>query len=196
MANSKRAKPLPPHAGSVSSYLPTKAGWSTQRAQLGGRPAVVIYHAGKLASGRTVIDGKPLPSDVLSHLPTELQWRGVRSFAIVGQLRMGRFEALAIASTRGKQLISYDSFSGTYLDTPQMHWLADQRTVTRTHDAKQLPVSKKLTPITVLLTLYKNRLLIQWVHREKRKLLHTVRLKRSLPHDVDKPILNTRRSKG
>lgn len=186
------------HANSVASFLPTAPGWSTQRAQLGGRPAVVIYRAGKRRKGYTLPGMTPLFDEVLQRLPAALQWRGVTNFAIIGQLRQGRFEALAISTLSGRQLVSYDCFSGSYIDTPQVRWLTNQHDEMRTHDAKRVvqhrhPVS---TPVTVIMSLYKRKLVIQWVHREKQKLLFTLRFKRELARDVDTPKLNTRASKG
>lgn len=179
--------------------LPIRKGWITQSAQLGGRPAVLIYRKGRLRRAYTLLKrgrGRDLTSAELARVPGAYKWSTfTHDYAVIGQVRGDQFEALAISTIKGKQLISCNAFTGTLFDTPETRHFRRQQAALLSN--RPTP-PRKAGAITVISSLYRKRLLIQWYNRKTGILLFTLKLSVT---DVSvlrraQPVLDTRASKG
>lgn len=152
-----------------SGYV-AKPGWSMQVGQYGGRPAVLVYRRAELGRGFYLAkEGRvPLEETVMSSAPEWLRWQGkYRNFRVLGQVRQGRFEALAVLAPKGKTLISNLADSNVInsgLTTPSMV------TAMRRHRKKII----RPTNISVVTTVYADKVVFVWFNREKNRLLRRV----------------------
>lgn len=147
-------------------------GWNTQTGQIGGKPAVVVYKGGKLVRGRYITgDRSKLSQDVMDALPTPLKWQGTRAnFRVLGQVRQGLFEALAVVMADEPTVISN---------------LTDSVATTAIHNGFTTPVLakrskpiKKLPPTTVLTSTYAEEIRIVWFNRESGKVIKRTKFNR------------------
>lgn len=148
-----------------------KPGWSSQVGQYGGKPAVLIYRKEQLQGGFYIHDPerKALDEELLKSVPNWLRWQGKRrNFRVLGQIRQGRFEALAVLAPKGKTLISNLADSNVIssgLTTPSM------AASLRRHNTKRIV---RPTNISVITTVYSTKVVFVWYNRDKERLLKKV----------------------
>lgn len=183
-----KTKPTPSRvsANVAHKIMAVPKGWETQTCQLGGVPAIAVYREGRfkrltaLQTPTWLPTRQDGPKTACKRLP-KASWR-TDDHAVVGQLRNGVFEALAISTLTNRTLLAVHGLAAFH-DTPS------SRVPTVSTDACDKPIS-------VLVTLYPKGLVIHWYDRENGKRLYTLRFKRSADHPIYNKPLDTRASKG
>lgn len=160
-----------------SSALPrayvAKPGWHMQTGQYGGKPAVLTYVKGKLVSGLCVAhrtQREALPQSVLDTAPSRLRWEGRANFRVLGQVRRGAFEALAILMPKGKTLIT--NLADTQVSNVINSGLVTPSLALRLqHNQPRKPKRKQATQLSVIVTSYTNALVLAWYRQDKSKVV-------------------------
>lgn len=172
-----KSKPMTHKERCAGSVLPMGCfahpkGWGSQTGQMGGKPAVATYKGGKLKRARYLTgERESLPESVTDKLPHELKWQGGRSnFRVLGQVRNGVFEAIAVA------MLGEDTIIANLTDTVVTTAIHNGFTTPALHNRKK--PSKKLSPRTVLISTYPDVVRIAWFNRETGKVLKRVKLER------------------
>jgi hypothetical protein len=169
--------------------------WQTQTCQLGGSPAVAIYRGGmlrritRLLAPTGLSERSTAMANVGRRLPAIFGPGDDR--ALVGQIRDGLFETLAVSTVVGRTLLAVSGFT-PQLDTPATRRL---QLVGAVHPVS-IPAPQSVSSVIVISSLYKHHLTIHWFDRNKGKRLFTLRLKRDPKCPIYTSILDTRPSKG
>jgi len=147
-------------------------GWSTQSAQVGGRPAVAVYRKGKLARVRYLTgDLAPVDAAVSQALPDKLQWQGTRAnFRVLGQVRDDVFEAIAVVMPADSTLIVNLTETGSTL---AMH----NGFTTTTFCKRKKPLAK-FPATTVLISTYSDYVRYAWFNRKTGQIVKRLKLAR------------------
>lgn len=155
----------------MGSYAAPR-GWKMQTAQLGGKPAVAVYKEGKLKRARYITgEREHVSSTVLDVLPSQLKWQGTRSnFRVVGQVRNGAFEALAVIMPSSSELIA--NLTDTVATAALQHGFTTPALQRRKKH------NTKLTPTTVLTSTYAEQVRIVWFHRESGRVIKKTKFDR------------------
>lgn len=140
-------------------------GWKMQSAQLAGRPAVAIYRDGKLKRVRYITgDGEHVAESVKDGLPSTLKWQGTRAnFRVLGQVRHGVFEALAVVMPDEPTIVS--NLTDSVATTALHHGFTTPALSRLTKPGKKLP------PVTVLTSTYPEEVRIVWFNRVSGKVI-------------------------
>lgn len=179
-ANAKRNKPLTAKersAGSVTpcsigTYKPPK-GWTSQVGQLGGRPAIATYRKGRLKRAVYLgVNNKQLPDALIASLPDVLKWHGTRSnFRVVGQVRAGVFEAIAVTMYDDPTII-------TDLTSISAATASHNGFSTTLRQRRLNPSTKLRGNITVLTTTYPSVVRVAWFNRATGKVITKLKFDR------------------
>ena len=153
----------------MAGHYKARPGWASQIGQQGGKPAVATYRDGELRKVRYLVgDKEKVPQEALARVPTHLHWQGKRgNFRVLGQVRREAFEAIAVVMPDERVLITNLADSAIHphgFDTPS----------SRT----RMKRGKKLAAVSVITTIYSDRVVIAWYHRERSKLLKRIKLER------------------
>ncbi len=173
----KKRAPFTREERSAGSVLPmggyvAPKGWKMQSAQLAGRPAVAVYRDGKLKRVRYITgDGEHVAEATRDGLPSTLKWQGTRAnFRVLGQVRRGVFEALAVVMLDEPTIIS--NLTDSVATTALHHGFT-----TPTLSGRMKPNSK-LTPVTVLTSTYAEEVRIVWFNRVSGKVIKKTKFSR------------------
>lgn len=147
-------------------------GWNSQCGQVGGKPAVARYKGGELRSA-TYLTGsrESLPAAIRYALPSHLKWQGTRAnFRVLGQVRNGAFEAIAIVMSGESTLVA--NLTDSLADTAIHNGF-----ITTARAKRRVPITK-LPDRTLLISTYSDVVRIAWFNRVTGKVIKRIKLDR------------------